>query len=54
MTAAMNYRINRSAIDLITMSTSRLIDDTRVRLVIPIRPATATIAEMLAAKGRAA
>ncbi len=49
MNATMKARIERSKINLIRFST-KLTDDTRNRLIIPIRPACATIAEMLAAK----
>ncbi len=54
MTAAMKHRFERQSFDLIRMSATKLVDDTREyrtfsRLVVPIR-ATATIAEMIAAK----
>ncbi len=49
MNATMKQRIERSAFDLIRYTT-RLADDTRVRLVIPLKPATATIAEIMAAR----
>ena len=51
MSARLKARYDAINLDLIRMSTVRLIDDTRVRLVVPLRPATATIAEILAAKG---
>jgi hypothetical protein len=51
MSAAMKMRMERAEFSLIKMSTVRLTDDTRVRLVVPMRTvATATIAECLAAK----
>ena len=50
MNATMKARIERSAINLIKMST-KLVDDTRMRLIVPLKPATATMAEMLVAKG---
>ena len=39
--------------ELVRMSAPKLTDDSRVRLVVPmaIKPATATIAECIAAKG---
>ncbi len=52
MYAAMMRRCERSQFDLIRMST-RLVDDTRVRLMVPLRvagPATCTMAEALAAR----
>ena len=50
MSAAMKQRLERASYDLVRMST-RLVDDTRIRLVVPVRTvATATIAEMLMAK----
>ena len=54
MSAAMKMRIERAEFSLVKMSTVRLTDDTRVRLVVPVKTATvftATIAECLAAKG---
>ena len=54
MSAAMKNRAERAEFSLIRMSTVRLTDDTRVRLVVPVKRATvftATIAECLAAKG---
>ena len=53
MRAARMHAIERSTYALIAMSTSRLIDDTRVRLVVPLKAQavfTATIAEIIAAK----
>lgn len=49
MNATMKLRIERSAFNLIRLSTN-LVDDTRVRLIVPLRPATATIAEIVAAR----
>lgn len=50
MSARMKARYDAANLDLIRRCT-RLTDDTRVRLVVPIRVrATATIAECLAAK----
>ncbi len=53
MNASMKARTDRASFDLIRMSTRNLVDDTRIRLVVPLRVAsiaTATIAECLAAK----
>lgn len=51
MSAAMKSRYERATVGLIRSCTSRLVDDTRIRLVVPVRTvATATIAEMLMAK----
>lgn len=49
MNATMMARIERSKLNLIRFST-KLKDDTRERLIVPLRPAYATIAEILAAK----
>ena len=52
MSAAMKSRYERATVGLIRSCTSRLVDDTRIRLVVPVvrTVATATIAEMLMAK----
>ena len=50
MNASMKRAADFAAINLIRLSAARLIDDTRLRLVIPLRPATATIRECLDAK----
>jgi hypothetical protein len=56
MTASMKSRADRATIDLIRMSASKLVDDTKIHLVTPLRPpmkpATATIGECLAFAGR--
>ena len=52
MSASLRARAERAQINLIRLSASKLVDDTRVRLVVPLRQvvATATIAEIIAAK----
>ena len=51
MSAKMKTRYEWATVGLIRSCTSRLVDDTRIRLVVPVRTvATATIAEMLMAK----
>ena len=49
MTASMKARADRAAIELIRMSASTLLDDTQIHaLRPPMRPATATIGEIIA------
>ena len=51
MNASMKTRLEPSAYSLIRMSTRGLVDDTKhYRIAVPLRAATATIAECLAAK----
>ncbi len=49
MSASLRNRAEQAQFNLIRYSTT-LTDDTRIRLVVPLRAATATIAEMLAAR----
>ena len=53
MSARMKARYDWANLELVRMSAPKLKDDSRVRLVPPMaqKPATATIAECLAAKG---
>ncbi len=51
MSASLRAAQERAEYRLVRRSTVALVDDTRVRLVVPLRPATATIAEILAARG---
>ena len=52
MSASLRARQERAEYQLVRAITVRLVDDTRVRLVVPLRVvvATATIAEILAAR----